>query len=147
MTRAPFDQWQAQVAPEAFADRAAAAVLRDRVLSRRQGERRWVLLAAAACVLVAGAAWGWTSSRRVPLHDVAPSRLEPLKRMDPTPSAPPRGPQGTLEVLPLPPRPVPVRAKPVTPALPPSAAPSPSALRVPLPQCNCNAFACDCGPE
>jgi hypothetical protein len=149
MTHAPFDSWEAERAPEAFADRTAAAVLRDRALSRRPAKGRWVLLAAAACVLIGGAAWGWTARWRVPPHDVAASRVDPVEPLDPMPIAARREALGTPEVLPPPPRPtvqVPVHPK-ATPALPPSAAPSASAPKVPLPQCSCNAFACDCGPE
>jgi hypothetical protein len=149
MTHAPFDSWEAERAPETFADRTAAAVLRDRALSRRPAKARWVLLAAAACLLFGGAAWGWTSRWRAPPHDVAASRLEPVEPANSVPTAAPQGALDTREVLPPPARPtaqVPVHPK-ATLVLLPSAAPSASAPKVPLPQCSCNAFACDCGPE
>jgi hypothetical protein len=147
MTRAPFEVWQAQVAPDVFAERTAAAVLRDRALARRSRRGPWVLLAAAACILVAGVAWGWTSLRKPPPREMSTSRLEPVERTDPTPSATSQRPVGTSEVLLPTPHPAPVHAKSKAPASPPSAVPEPSARKVPLPQCTCNAFACECGPE
>ncbi len=143
MTRPSLDAWQPQAPSAGFAERAAAAVIRDRALSRRRVARPWVLLAAAACVLVAGVAWGWTALPRTPHRDdPAPA---PAERADPTPSAAPRLSEPSREEAP-PPRPL-VRPRPAASAHPPVAAPSASAPKVPLPQCNCNAFACDCGPE
>ena len=69
MSGPSFESWEAQVPSEGFADRATVAVLRDRAhASRRPQRRAWVVLAVAACLLTAGAAWAWA---------VHPSHMRP----------------------------------------------------------------------
>jgi hypothetical protein len=135
--------WGAQAPSTDFAERATAAVLRDRALPRhRVSPRRWLPFA-AACVLVASAAWAWNSAPRhvrleapvaIPGHDVpVPTAL--LGALPPPPT-----------IAPPPPRPH-ASVAPSAPSAPVVAAPSASAPKVPLPSCRCNAFACECGPE
>jgi hypothetical protein len=135
--------WSAQAPSADFAERATAAVLRDRAAQHRASPRRWLPFAAAACVLVAGAAWAWNSVPRhvrlevpatIPVHDV-PVPTARVAALPPLPTA-----------APVPPRPHPSVA-PSAPSAPVIAAPSASAPKVPLPSCRCNAFACECGPE
>jgi len=146
-----FESWEAQVPSEGFADRATVAVLRDRAhASRRPQRRAWVVLAVAACLLTAGAAWAWAVHPSHMRPDTSASSLDMppgIERMDPTPSATPKSLGSVPEVAPPPPPPPPVvRARPV-PAIDPLPSAAPSSFKVPAPMCICNAFACDCGPE
>jgi hypothetical protein len=140
-----FDSWEPEAPPPGFADRVTAAVLQDRA---RRGHRRArragaVALLAAACVVVGGAAWAWTSRSRPSEERLAP--VERVERADPTPSA-------LLRSLPSEAAPL-ASVRPVARSRPaPSAAPSASSSRtrgthVPSPMCICNAYGCDCGPE
>jgi hypothetical protein len=151
--RAHVDAWEPQLPSEGFADRATAAIVRDlrtprarRPLARGLGWR--VVLAAAACVAFAGAAWAWTSAPRR-AEEPTLTVLAPVERADPTSSAAPRGslPEAFPSIASKPVVSPSVRVRPRAPRVAPSAAPAASAPKVPMPQCNCNAFACDCGPE
>jgi hypothetical protein len=149
----PMDKnaWQAQVPSEGFANRATAAILQEgrresALVLRRTGSLRWILPAAAACLLIAGAAWALT--QRVPkpaplLPVAAPPTITQEERLPvarPLASAAPPLPVATVS-----PRP---RADAPKAALSASAAPSAlSPPKVIVPPCRCNAYACECGPE
>ena len=62
--------WRAQAPSADFADRTARAILRDRATRRATHRPRAVVFAAAACLLVAGAAWAWRTQP-------GPARREP----------------------------------------------------------------------
>ena len=152
MTGAPFEDWQPQAPSEGFANRVTDAVLRDRALrsvAEPRGHariRRWIVVAAAATFLIAGAAWAWRS--RAPNPEPREVVTQPLVR-EPAlraPIAAPPAPSVPPSAIARAPAPSPVRARaaPSAPSASASPAPHPS---VRIPQCSCNEFACDCGPE
>ena len=133
--------WPPQSPAPDFADRTVSAILRDQ--HRRQQKRhirRWVPLAAAATLLVAGGAWAVTS-----LPFVSPRAWQE------EPAAPGHAFSEEIE-LPLPPgrAPEPTPSAPTPPAVAParrkiSPAATPDAGRpLILPRCNCQEAICDC---
>jgi hypothetical protein len=151
MMPTPSSAWQAQSPSADFADRALAAVLRDRSHTPiRRHPRRWAPLALAACVLMAGVAWGWSvrvhaprieprqaeltapATTSAPFGEVAAPRLSPLQspRVTNRPVAAPAA-----------------SGAPRVKATPPSPAPPLPAPPMMIPRCSCNELACDCGPE
>ena len=149
----PMDRnaWQAQVPPDGFADRATAAILeegqRERALVvRRTGSVRWILPAAAACLLVAGAAWALTQRAPKPTPMVPVAASPTIAQEEDLPVALPLASAARpLPVATVSPRP---RADAPKAALSASAAPPAlSPPRVIVPPCRCNAYACECGPE
>jgi hypothetical protein len=142
--------WRAQAPSADFAGRTVAAILRDRSARRSEwGLGRRLMMTAAAAVLVAGGAWGWTTLPKVappvPAHRVSPPRPA-LPVILPAPSARPP---------PVPPSELPPKAPAVAPPLPRrkelapvSSASSPDAgRRVILPRCSCQEGICDCLEE
>ncbi len=136
MTSNRWDAWKPQEPPEGFAQRTVAIALEEalRAPRARRGVR-WVFLAAAAVMLVGGAAWGFSawSVRRTP-------RLAPAE----TQAAPP--PAHSMEPLLVhsfappdarSPRPVaaPIVTRPRRPQAP-EGAPD-AGLKVIVPACDC----------
>jgi hypothetical protein len=91
MTSNRWDAWEPQAPPEDFAQRTVAIALQEAVQEvpahGRVGRARWVIVAAAATMLVGGAAWGfssWSVIRAVPMSPTAaPTAPEPLRAMGP----------------------------------------------------------------
>jgi len=144
MTPNPWPSWRAQTPSADFAERTVGAILRERNTRRHQGAaRRWVLIAAAATVLVAGGAWGWTTLPRETPPRPAPSSV-------PAPALPTSDPTSRAVREPAE-RPDPPH-RPPPPAMPsarrkevPALSPSPDAgRRVIVPRCNCQEGICDC---
>jgi hypothetical protein len=136
-----FESWRGAEPSAGFADRTTDAILRDRGRRTVRPRRPWFLLAAAACLLVGGAAWGWNRHETREKEDDRPGvvSVEREARVLPLPLA--------GSALAEEPHEAPVKAR-VTGGRPlPSAAASSPTLKVPAPLCLCNAFACDCGPE
>jgi hypothetical protein len=135
------DAWRPQKAPQGFAERAAAAVLRDRAVRRSSSRsRRWVVLLSAASLLAGGAAWAWRM-RPVETPTVTHTVLVSAAVAS----------QPTVELRTSSPIAPVVKAPAVVPVrkVPPAASASSVALptKLILPRCTCNEFACDCGPE
>jgi hypothetical protein len=83
-----WDAWEPQAPPDDFAGRTVATALEQRQARRRTGKARWGALAAAAAMMVGGAAWGlsaWSGRNVVPLS--------------PTPAAPAPDPARSIEPL------------------------------------------------
>ena len=129
------DAWEPQEPALDFADRTVAAALRERGARRRASSRRWIVMGAMAATLVAGAAWGFSSS--------------PARRSAPPPSvdvAVPVAPVHSVDLLgtrepPAPTAPAPVGPSSATPSH--RRAPEPersvpgAARKVMVPQCEC----------
>jgi hypothetical protein len=143
MTSNRWDAWEPQAPPEDFAQRTVAIALqeaqREPQARRRVGPARWVSLAAAATMLVGGAAWGfsaWSVGRAVPMSPTAaPTAPESLRSMQPllphsfTPAdAGTRAPAAAPSTV--------VRPRKPLGALPESSAPD-AGRKVIVPACDC----------
>ena len=144
MTSNPWRGWNAQPPPADFAAQTVGRILRDRHERRKKGTaRRWVTLAAAATVLMAGGAWAWTALPRE-------TRPLPVVPVD-APAKPSPPSQGWRPANKVPdPIPEPAAKAPAAPVLPlhrrkETLPPPPDAGRkVIVPRCNCQEGICDC---
>jgi hypothetical protein len=141
MTSNRWDAWEPQEPPEDFAERTVAIAVEEARRTPRARPRgrgaRWVFLAAAAVMLVGGAAWGfstWSVSRSRRLAPVetpaapAPARsIEPLLARSFTPPD-----AGSPAVA------APIVVRPRRPRAPESAPDAGRKVIVP---------ACDCDPD
>lgn len=142
----PSSAWRAQTPPAGFSDRATAAILADRATRRPPlVGRRWVVLAIAATLLVAGAAWGWRAQPRVPTPEPSQASFRaPRQDLEGAIASPHLLPPLLQQRAPQLPAPLVTPRPPRVVAVPAPSAPPPKLI---LPPCSCNEFACDCGPE
>lgn len=135
MTPERWDAWEPQAPPEDFARRTVAIALRQRRSARRAGKARWGVALAAAAVMIAGAAWGfsaWSARSAVRLSPVpAPSPPDPVRSLGPLVRSLPPAETGTPALVGVPSRP---RRPGTSPAI---AAPD-AGRRVIVPTCGCD---------
>ena len=134
MTRRESD-WPIAEPPADFASRTVTAVLRDRQRRRRVATRRWAAVMAAATLLFAGVAWGFTAWTK---------RAEPVAPAPPAASAAPPPPAPVHASPPPTPEPEPTVEPPAPPAParphhrpPPAAAVVDAGYRPIVPRCDC----------
>jgi len=149
MTSNPKLGWSAQSPPPDFAARTVTAILRDRNgRHERRGGGRWLLIAAAVAITMAGGALAFTALPRAGWRPALTASNAPPPR--PVDEAP-RAVQATAD---------PPKEPPTKPPAPPAIAPSrrketpltqssePDAgRRLILPRCNCQEAICDCLQE
>lgn len=139
-----YGAWHAQSPRADFAERTLAAILRDRVESRRTSRPRpWVGAFAMVAVLIAAGAWAWaalpkTARTWVSTPSVVRAAAEPRRESVPVVHASPV-PESSTET----PAPIPVAPAAKAPRHK-EAVPTNMGGRVNLPRCGCGQMICDC---
>jgi hypothetical protein len=140
-------EWRAQTPSVDFAARTVASILRDENDRRtKNGAPRWLLVAAAATVLIAGGAWALTSLPK----GAAP----PVETRDAVSAAPLSNPSIPIRREPDDPVAEPPRKAPLAPVVtlprrkealtaPPTSLPD-GGRKIIVPRCNCQEAICDC---
>jgi hypothetical protein len=142
MTPNVYRTWHAQSPRLDFAERTVAAMMRDRIESRR-GTRphRWMTAFAVACVLVVVGALAWaalprTATKAPAAADVAAAPPEVPRTIPPLWRAPAAAEPPTAAVPPPLPAVKAARHKETVPA--------DKNRHVNLPRCSCDPMICDC---
>jgi len=143
MTPRGFSGWPSQSPPPDFAERAVAAILRERSRRARGRPVRRIAAVAVAAVLVAGGAWARMALPRTPKTVPAPVITETRTTVANDAPAVERA-VTVREAAPEPPR---ATVTPAPPRRPRDRVAAPDAGRVRVPMCNCVQTICDCGEE
>lgn len=150
MNSNPWLGWRAQTPSSHFAARTVASILRDQNERRTKGgAHRWLGVAAAAMVLIAGGAWAWTALPRTATSLVKRETVPVPAQTTPKPSPTAREP---AQSVPEPPHKLPASPSVIAPrrketASPPTVSSSDAGRKIIVPRCNCQEAICDCLEE
>jgi hypothetical protein len=143
MTPRGFSVWPSQSPPPDFAERAVAAISRDRSRRARGLPTRRIAAIAIAAVLVVGGAWARVAVPRAPKVTPAPAITGTRTTvLDDAPAV-----ERAVSVREAAPEPMRSPVTPAPPRRPRNRLAAPDAGRVRVPMCNCTQTICDCGEE